>query len=77
MVKGIKLGKILPHITTLVCEACKDCEQYAAIWGNNQEKLVTKPLDIVHTGVCGPMRTTSVGVAKYFVVFVDDYLRNV
>ena len=77
MVKGMNVGKTPPPANTLVCEACTECEQYAAKWGNNQEKLATKPLEIVHSGVCGPMRTTSVGGAKYFVVFVDDYSRKV
>ena len=63
--------------TTLVCEACTEGKQYAAKWGNNEERLATKPLEIVHSGVCGPMRTTSIGGAKYFVIFVDDYSRKV
>ena len=53
MVKGINLGKTSP-VAILVCEICTDCEQYAAIYGNNQEKLATKPLEIVHSGVGAP-----------------------
>lgn len=30
-------------------------------------------LDIVHTDLCGPMRTTSLGGARYFITFIDDY----
>jgi hypothetical protein len=77
MVKGINLGKTSPPVTTLVCEACTEGKQYAAKWSNNEERVATKPLEIVHSGVCGPMRTTSVGGAKYFVIFVDDYSRKV
>jgi hypothetical protein len=50
--------------------------QYAAKWGNNEEKLATKPLEIVYSGVCGPMRITSLGVPKYFAIFDDDYSRK-
>jgi len=32
-------------------------------------------LEIVHTDLCGPMRTTSMGGAKYFVTFIDDCTR--
>ena len=31
----------------------------------------------MHSGVCGLMRTTSVGGTKLFVTFIDDYLRKV
>src|ERR1700738_1378054 len=77
MVNGINLGKTSPPVTTLVCEACTEGKQYAAKWGNNEEKLATKPLEIVHSGVCGPMNITSIGGARYFVTFVDDYSRKV
>ena len=41
------------------------------------EKLATKPLEIVHSGVCGPMNTTPVRGVKYFVTVVDNLLRKV
>ena len=33
----------------------------------------TRKLQLVHSDVCGPMRTESVGGHKYFVTFIDDY----
>ena len=76
MVKDINVGKTSPPITTLVYEACTEGKQYVTKWGNNVERLATKPLEIVHLGVCGPMGTTSVGESKYFVTFIDDYSRK-
>lgn len=32
-------------------------------------------LSIVHTDICGPMETTSLGGSKYYILFVDDYSR--
>jgi hypothetical protein len=32
-------------------------------------------LDIIHTDLCGPMRTNSFGEARYFITFIDDYSR--
>lgn len=32
----------------------------------------TKILDIVHSDVCGPMRTESLRKCRYFVEFIDD-----
>ena len=41
----------------------------------NQKKLA--PLDLVHSDVCGPMPTRSLGGATYFVTFIDDATQKV
>ena len=69
MVKGINLGETSPPNTTLVCQACIEGKQYATKWGNDAERLATKPLKIVHLDVCGPMRTTFIEGRKYFCYF--------
>ena len=33
-------------------------------------------LEQVHSDVCGPMKTRSIGGCAYFVTFVDDYSRK-
>src|SRR5271169_465790 len=33
----------------------------------------TRPLEIIHTDVSGPMRTKSPGGSRYFVTFLDEY----
>ena len=35
----------------------------------------TKPLELVHTDVDGPMRVQARGGCEYFVTFIDDYSR--
>ena len=35
----------------------------------------TKPLELVHTNVCEPMRVQARGGYEYFVTFTDDYSR--
>ena len=35
----------------------------------------TRRLQLVHSDVCGPMQTESIGGHKYFVSFIDDYSR--
>lgn len=37
----------------------------------------SEPLDIIHADVCGPMESTSIGGARYFLIFVDDHSRMV
>ena len=36
----------------------------------------TQLLELIHSDVNGPMRTTSHGGAKYFVTFIDDFSRK-
>ena len=36
-----------------------------------------EPLELVHSDVCGPMPTISLGGANYFVTFIDDFSQNV
>eukprot|EP01018_Ginkgo_biloba_P014921 Gb_20081 [translate_table: standard] len=36
-----------------------------------------EPLELVHTDLCGPMRTLSMGKVRYFMTFIDDYTRNI
>ena len=34
-------------------------------------------LGLVHSDLCGLMQTTSLGGAKYFITFIDDFSRKV
>jgi len=34
-----------------------------------------EPLDLIHSDVCGPMKTQTPGKNKYIVTFIDDYSR--
>jgi hypothetical protein len=38
--------------------------------------LIFNILEIVHTDVCGPMKTTSHGGARYFLTFIDNFSRK-
>ena len=37
----------------------------------------TELLQIIHSDVCGPMSTASLGGAKYYVTFIDDFSRKI
>ena len=60
----------------LVCEHCLYGKQ--AI---NSHSIVSKKrcesLELVHSDVCGPMPTVTLGGASYFVTFIDDFSRKV
>jgi len=58
-----------------VCDACVRGKQV-----RNSLKLkncvsTTRPLELLHVDLCGPMRVTSRGGKRYVLVIVDDYSR--
>lgn len=44
---------------------------------NENGKRATKLFEIIHSDVCGPISENSLGGAKYFVTFTDDYSRKI
>ena len=38
-------------------------------------RITTAPLQLVHSHLAGPMKTTSLGGAHYYLLFIDDYSR--
>lgn len=64
------------------CEVSKDtCEVCVA---GKHSKRPFKPsnkrsanlLDLIHSDLCGPMSTQSIGGARYFLTFIDDHSRK-
>lgn len=60
----------------LQCVVCAE-GKHARKSFNNVATRATGILDLVHTEVCGPMQTRSLGHARYFVTFIDDLSRKV
>src|SRR5579871_3364696 len=40
---------------------------------NHPASRATKLLKLIHTDICGPMNTISIGGAKFFILFIDDF----
>lgn len=55
-----------------VCESCLAGKQQRSRFKNSLSRA-EKPLELVHADVCGPMETTSLGGARYFLLLKDDF----
>jgi transposase InsO family protein len=71
MVEGIPVLKN-EHIE---CEACALGRQHREEFPVHKEKKQREIIELIHTDVCGPMQTMSLGGVRYFLIFVDDRSR--
>lgn len=74
--EGIKLKKeeIVEQLSN--CETCIQANHTRIPFGD-QRKRATRPLDIIHTDVCGPITPETWDRNRYFVTFLDDYTNYV
>jgi transposase InsO family protein len=64
------------HFSRQVCTGCQLGKQTRTKLPKEATFNATKILQLVHSDVCGPFRTTSLGGARYFVTFIDDFSRK-
>ena len=57
------------------CEACVLGKQHREEFPIHKGKRQREILELIHTNVCGPIQTRSIGGAWYFLIFVDDRSR--
>ncbi|CAI7794466.1 unnamed protein product [Closterium sp. NIES-53] len=58
-----------------VCAACVEGKIARKPFGSRTSPLAKDPLALVHMDVCGPMRHTSKGGARFLLVMIDDAAR--
>ncbi|KAJ7976200.1 Retrovirus-related Pol polyprotein from transposon TNT 1-94 [Quillaja saponaria] len=58
-----------------LCEACL-LGKHARKSFPKEATRATKPLQLIHTDVCGPIKPCSFGKNHYFFLFIDDYTRK-
>ncbi|CAH9134446.1 unnamed protein product [Cuscuta epithymum] len=58
-----------------LCEGCMVGKQHRQPFPIEKTWRAKQILELVHTDVCGPMRTPSVSKNRYFILFIDDYSR--
>ena len=57
------------------CDACMKGKQIKFSFKPNNIVSTTRPLELLHMDLCGPMRTLSRGGKSYIFVIVDDFSR--
>jgi len=73
MVNGMNLKKMPLHH---VCEACIESKHQRTYFPKDETTRASKLLELVHSDVCGSMKTISYGGARYFVTFINDFSRK-
>jgi len=58
-----------------VYEICQLGKQTRLPFPINQSRRTSEKLQLIHSDVCGPMRTPTLSGSKYFVLFIDDLTR--
>ncbi|KAL0556644.1 hypothetical protein IC582_005158 [Cucumis melo] len=72
MVRGIQN---INHWTN-ICEVCILAKHHRDSFPTGKAWRASKPLELIHTDWCGPMRTTTNGGNRYFITFIDDFSRK-
>ncbi len=74
MVNDMNLKEVPLHH---VCEACIESKHQRTSFPKDETTRASKLLELVHSNVCGPMKTTSRGGARWFVTFINDFSRKI
>ena len=60
--------------TNSVCEQCPQGKEIRVHF-KTKEHPSTKPLELVHSDLCGPTKSKGLNGEKYFMLLIDDYTR--
>ncbi|XP_070054604.1 uncharacterized protein [Nicotiana tomentosiformis] len=72
LVRGLPMSSFKDH---KVCDTCVKGKQVRSSFKPKKDVSTSRPLDLLHMDLCGPMRVPSIGGKKYIFVIVDDYSR--
>jgi hypothetical protein len=76
--KGLAKGLEVSGSTgAKVCESCAVSKITRRPFPKGEAVRAAQLLGVVHSDVCGPMRTPTLGGGRYFVTFIDDKSRTV
>ena len=81
--KGLKILTKKNHLLDLKSTPLKQCphclvgKHTRVTFKSSQYSRKPNILELVHSDVCGPMKTKSLGGALYFVTFTNDHSRKI
>nr|KYP71431.1 Retrovirus-related Pol polyprotein from transposon TNT 1-94 [Cajanus cajan] len=58
---------------TEACEGCLLGKQHRLSFSTGKAWRAKDLLELIHTNICGPMRTSSLHNNRYFILFIDDF----
>jgi len=68
-------GLLLLKSNLFLCDSCVLGKHKKSPYPTDLVTRATKVLALIHTNLCGPMNTSSLGGAYYFLLFIDDSSR--
>lgn len=74
MVRGLNLVNTYDSID---CEICLKGKISTLPFPKCSDSKSRGVLNLIHSDICGPMRTASLGGFKYFALFIDDFSRKI
>lgn len=73
MVDGFTVDRVKAGGAQFLCEPCIHGKQTREPFRRHPEKRAGRPLEIVHSDVCGPVTPVAWDGSSYFVTFTDDF----
>lgn len=71
MVDGINIAKV--KNCNEICSICAQTKITRLPFNMKSGKVTKRPLELLHTDVCGPITPTTYDNKSYFVTFLDDF----
>lgn len=71
IIQGVKITPETNNPST--CDGCLHGKTHHSPFPKSAHSATTSLLYLVHSDVCGPIQVPSMGGARYFISFVDDY----
>ena len=77
MVSGMDLLQLHVDPSSFTCEGRIKSKQQRLSFVREAATHASEQLGVIHSDVCGRMKTTSMVGCKYFVIFIDDFSRKI